>query len=242
MSRSEERYWSRCWIDWWQRRLPRSLIIWVNLSWKASPTASMEFFSWLSSHLYSQTFSLTLWSPLPWCSLSHQPDWQRLLTICRTCPWQLSKVCWRPFRYLKTHTYTGTDKLERDLFLLFMTSFPFIHQPLLKVSMSLKDALILVLRKAMFSRCVQLVQSVGWLSVQEMHQMHDSLPSNNPFMVWFFTSQLDGRKSAVTGFLLLLKNFKVLGSLSSSQCSQAVSSSQVGVKTRVCAVCDVIQR
>ncbi|XP_058501147.1 Fanconi anemia group I protein isoform X1 [Solea solea] len=66
-------------------------------------------------------------------------------------------------------------------------------QPLLKVSMSLKDALILVLRKAMFS------------------------------------SQLDGRKSAVTGFLLLLKNFKVLGSLASSQCSQAVSSSQVQV-------------
>ncbi|KAM7396515.1 hypothetical protein PAMP_019550 [Pampus punctatissimus] len=66
-------------------------------------------------------------------------------------------------------------------------------QPLLKVSMSMKDALILVLRKAMFS------------------------------------SQLDGRKSAVTGFLLLLKNFKVLGSLASSQCSQAVSSSQVQV-------------
>uniref|UniRef100_A0A669ET32 FA complementation group I n=1 Tax=Oreochromis niloticus TaxID=8128 RepID=A0A669ET32_ORENI len=66
-------------------------------------------------------------------------------------------------------------------------------QPLLKVSMSLKDALILVLRKAMFS------------------------------------SQLDGRKSAVTGFLLLLKNFKVLGSLASSQCSQAISSSQIQV-------------
>lgn len=40
-------------------------------------------------------------------------------------------------------------------------------------------------------------------------------------------SQLDGRKSAVTGFLLLLKNFKVLGSLASSQCTQTVSSSQV---------------
>uniref|UniRef100_A0A3Q1CR83 FA complementation group I n=1 Tax=Amphiprion ocellaris TaxID=80972 RepID=A0A3Q1CR83_AMPOC len=66
-------------------------------------------------------------------------------------------------------------------------------QPLLKISMSLKDALILVLRKAMFS------------------------------------SQLDGRKSAVTGFLLLLKNFKVLGSLASSQCSQAISSSQIQV-------------
>uniref|UniRef100_A0A3Q3DWV7 FA complementation group I n=1 Tax=Hippocampus comes TaxID=109280 RepID=A0A3Q3DWV7_HIPCM len=66
-------------------------------------------------------------------------------------------------------------------------------QPLLKVSMSMKDALILVLRKAMFS------------------------------------SQLDGRKSAVTGFLLLLKNFKVLGSLASSQCSQTISSSQIQV-------------
>ncbi|XP_053334800.1 Fanconi anemia group I protein isoform X2 [Clarias gariepinus] len=64
-------------------------------------------------------------------------------------------------------------------------------QPLLKVSMSLKDALILVLRKSMFS------------------------------------SQLDGRKSAVAGFLLLLKNFRVLGSLASSQCSQALTSSQV---------------
>uniref|UniRef100_A0A8B9K210 FA complementation group I n=1 Tax=Astyanax mexicanus TaxID=7994 RepID=A0A8B9K210_ASTMX len=63
-------------------------------------------------------------------------------------------------------------------------------QPLLKVSMSLKDALILVLRKAMFS------------------------------------SQLDGRKSAVSGFLLLLKNFRVLGSLAPSQCSQALTSSQ----------------
>uniref|UniRef100_A0A8C8M9W8 FA complementation group I n=1 Tax=Oncorhynchus tshawytscha TaxID=74940 RepID=A0A8C8M9W8_ONCTS len=60
-------------------------------------------------------------------------------------------------------------------------------QPLLKVSMSMKDALILVLRKAMFS------------------------------------SQLDGRKSAVTGFLLLLKNFRVLGSMASSQCSPALS-------------------
>ncbi|KAJ8002982.1 hypothetical protein DPEC_G00164610 [Dallia pectoralis] len=66
-------------------------------------------------------------------------------------------------------------------------------QPLLKVSMSMKDALILVLRKAMFS------------------------------------SQLDGRKSALTGFLLLLKNFRVLGSLASSQASQAISSSQVHV-------------
>ncbi|KAM9572142.1 Fanconi anemia group I protein isoform 2-T3 [Salvelinus alpinus] len=66
-------------------------------------------------------------------------------------------------------------------------------QPLLKVSMSMKDALILVLRKAMFS------------------------------------SQLDGRKSAVTGFLLLLKNFRVLGSMGSSQASQAISSSQVQV-------------
>ncbi|XP_012688024.2 Fanconi anemia group I protein [Clupea harengus] len=64
-------------------------------------------------------------------------------------------------------------------------------QPLLKVSMALKDSLIIVLRKAMFS------------------------------------SQLDGRKSAVLGFLLLLKNFRVLGSVSSSQASQAITSSQI---------------
>uniref|UniRef100_A0A452RU30 FA complementation group I n=1 Tax=Ursus americanus TaxID=9643 RepID=A0A452RU30_URSAM len=66
-------------------------------------------------------------------------------------------------------------------------------QPLLKVSMSVRDSLILVLRKAMFA------------------------------------SQLDARKSAVAGFLLLLKNFKVLGSLSSSQCSQSIGISQVHV-------------
>ncbi|XP_063494652.1 Fanconi anemia group I protein isoform X9 [Symphalangus syndactylus] len=66
-------------------------------------------------------------------------------------------------------------------------------QPLLKISMSMRDSLILVLRKAMFA------------------------------------NQLDARKSAVAGFLLLLKNFKVLGSLSSSQCSQSLSVSQVHV-------------
>ncbi|XP_045152448.1 Fanconi anemia group I protein isoform X2 [Echinops telfairi] len=66
-------------------------------------------------------------------------------------------------------------------------------QPLLKVSMSMRDSLILVLRKAMFA------------------------------------SQLAARKSAVAGFLLLLKNFKVLGSLSSSQCSQSIGVSQVHV-------------
>uniref|UniRef100_A0A4W3I963 FA complementation group I n=1 Tax=Callorhinchus milii TaxID=7868 RepID=A0A4W3I963_CALMI len=68
-------------------------------------------------------------------------------------------------------------------------------RPLLKVSMSMKDSLILVLRKAMFS------------------------------------SHLDSRKSAVAGFLLLLKNFKVLGSLASSQCTQSVTV-QVDVHTR----------
>uniref|UniRef100_A0A8C5KZN3 Fanconi anemia, complementation group I n=1 Tax=Jaculus jaculus TaxID=51337 RepID=A0A8C5KZN3_JACJA len=66
-------------------------------------------------------------------------------------------------------------------------------QPLLKISMSIRDSLIIVLRKAMFA------------------------------------SQLDARKSAVAGFLLLLKNFKVLGSLSSSQCSQSIGISQVQV-------------
>nr|XP_006139350.1 Fanconi anemia group I protein [Pelodiscus sinensis] len=71
-------------------------------------------------------------------------------------------------------------------------------QPLLKVSMSVRDSLILVLRKAIFSR------------------------------------QLDARKAAVAGFLLLLKNFKVLGSLAFSQCSQAISASQVQADIHAC--------
>ncbi|XP_065268924.1 Fanconi anemia group I protein isoform X2 [Emys orbicularis] len=71
-------------------------------------------------------------------------------------------------------------------------------QPLLKVSMSVRDSLILVLRKAIFSR------------------------------------QLDARKAAVAGFLLLLKNFKVLGSLTFSQCSQAIGASQVQADIHAC--------
>uniref|UniRef100_A0A8B9K3E1 FA complementation group I n=1 Tax=Astyanax mexicanus TaxID=7994 RepID=A0A8B9K3E1_ASTMX len=45
-------------------------------------------------------------------------------------------------------------------------------------------------------------------------------------LIAFIIFQLDGRKSAVSGFLLLLKNFRVLGSLAPSQCSQALTSSQ----------------
>ncbi|NXM31653.1 FANCI protein, partial [Oxyruncus cristatus] len=71
-------------------------------------------------------------------------------------------------------------------------------QPLLKVSMSVRDSLILVLQKAIFSR------------------------------------QLDARKAAVAGFLLLLRNFKVLGSLSSSQCSQAIGATQIQADVHAC--------
>ncbi|NXW63308.1 FANCI protein, partial [Eurystomus gularis] len=71
-------------------------------------------------------------------------------------------------------------------------------QPLLKVSMSVRDSLILVLQKAIFSR------------------------------------QLDARKAAVAGFLLLLRNFKILGSLSSSQCSQAIGATQVQADVHAC--------
>ncbi|KAK2539429.1 Fanci [Columba livia] len=71
-------------------------------------------------------------------------------------------------------------------------------QPLLKVSMSARDSLILVLQKAIFSR------------------------------------QLDARKAAVAGFLLLLRNFKILGSLSSSQCSQAIGATQVQADVHAC--------
>lgn len=51
----------------------------------------------------------------------------------------------------QTHTHTHCRA-----FCCFNRSSLFDLQPLLKVSMSLKDALILVLRKAMFSRCVLL--------------------------------------------------------------------------------------
>ncbi|NXW92750.1 FANCI protein, partial [Alopecoenas beccarii] len=71
-------------------------------------------------------------------------------------------------------------------------------QPLLKVSMSARDSLILVLQKAIFSR------------------------------------QLDARKAAVAGFLLLLRNFKILGSLTFSQCSQAIGATQVQADVHAC--------
>lgn len=75
-------------------------------------------------------------------------------------------------------------------------------QPLLKISLTLRDSLILVLRKAMFSR------------------------------------QVDARRIAVTGFLLILKHFKILGGVSSSQPSSQLSqpllpSSQIQVDVHV---------
>ncbi|CAL1526134.1 unnamed protein product, partial [Lymnaea stagnalis] len=69
-------------------------------------------------------------------------------------------------------------------------------QPLLKLNAFLKDTLMLVLRKAMFSR------------------------------------QLDSRKIGVLGFLLILKHFRVLGGLPSSQVSQPISLSQANVHSR----------
>ncbi|KAK9394051.1 Fanconi anemia group I protein [Crotalus adamanteus] len=96
---------------------------------------------------------------------------------------------------LQNSSSNVTEAFEHLSFLPLDTVQGFLKavQPLLKISMSLRDSLILVLRKSMFS------------------------------------GQLDARKSAVAGFLLLLKNFKVLGSLTSSQCSQAIGASQVQV-------------
>lgn len=75
-------------------------------------------------------------------------------------------------------------------------------QPLLKISLTLRDSLMVVLRKAMFSR------------------------------------QVDARKIAVAGFLLILKNFKILGggitsSQPASQPSQPSHSSQIQVDVHV---------
>ncbi|WAR22215.1 FANCI-like protein [Mya arenaria] len=67
-------------------------------------------------------------------------------------------------------------------------------QPLLKHSMALKDALMVTLRKAMFSR------------------------------------QLESRKIGASGFLMVLKHFRVLGGVRSSQASQSsLSTSQIEV-------------
>lgn len=41
--------------------------------------------------------------------------------------------------------------------------------------------------------------------------------------------QLDSRKIGVFGFLMILKNFRILGGLPSSQASQPFSSSQVSL-------------
>lgn len=179
--------------------------------------------SWPSYRLYSQTFFPTLWSPLQWCSSSHQPDWPRLLTIFRICPWQLSKVYWRPFRYKKTHR----DKLSAGFVPVVHDFFP------INSSASAQSQHV---PKRRFDSCspqghVFQVCSAHTISRMVFNAGNEYYPPNNSsFIMRFFTSQLDGRKSAVTGFLLLLKNFKVLGSLSSSQCSQAISSSQVRVK------------
>ena len=69
-------------------------------------------------------------------------------------------------------------------------------QPLLKLRPLLKDNLILVLRKAMFSR------------------------------------QLTARKIGALGFLMILKNFRVVGGLPSSQVSQPIALSQVQVHSQ----------
>lgn len=67
----------------------------------------------------------------------------------------------------------------------------------------------------------------NWVFLTQKPIPVKSVLFGNFFSVCSWASQLDARKSAVAGFLLLLKNFKVLGSLSSSQCSQSIGVSQV---------------
>lgn len=67
----------------------------------------------------------------------------------------------------------------------------------------------------------------NWIFLTQKLIPVKSVLFGNFFSVYSWASQLDARKSAVAGFLLLLKNFKVLGSLSSSQCSQSIGVSQV---------------
>lgn len=79
------------------------------------------------------------------------------------------------------------------------TSLLEILQPILKFSITLRDALMLLLRKSMFSK------------------------------------HLNFRKVSAKGYLMILKHFKIIGSLPSSQSSQTFSLSQlqVDVQSRV---------
>ncbi|KFP89509.1 Fanconi anemia group I protein, partial [Apaloderma vittatum] len=101
---------------------------------------------------------------------------------------------------LQTSSSKVTEMFDKLSFLPIDTVQGLLRavQPLLKVSMSVRDSLILGLQKAIFSR------------------------------------HLNARKAAVAGFLLLLRNFKVLGSLSSSQCSQAIGATQVQADVHAC--------
>ncbi|POI33634.1 hypothetical protein CIB84_002614, partial [Bambusicola thoracicus] len=117
------------------------------------------------------------------------------------------KIFWFPCCTDDSIKIEGPDGPEEDELMgpkglayhsVFLSKVCVPFQPLLKVSMSVRDSLILVLQKAIFSR------------------------------------QLDARKAAVAGFLLLLRNFKILGSLTSSQCSQAIGATQVQADVHAC--------
>lgn len=107
----------------------------------------------------------------------------------------------------------------------------------MKTSAEFLSFLIDVNSYALFSMFILLCSSLlihilflyktNWIFLTQKLIPVKSVLFGNFFSVYSWASQLDARKSAVAGFLLLLKNFKVLGSLSSSQCSQSIGVSQV---------------
>lgn len=107
----------------------------------------------------------------------------------------------------------------------------------MKTSAEFLSFLIDVNSYALFSMFILLCSSLlihilflyktNWIFLTQKLIPVKSVLFGNFFSVYSWASQLDARKSAVAGFLLLLKNFKVLGSFSSSQCSQSIGVSQV---------------
>lgn len=87
-----------------------------------------------------------------------------------------------------------------------------------------------------------LLGRINWIFLTQKPVPVKSVLFGNLFSVYSWASQLGARKSAVAGFLLLLKNFKVLGSLSSSQCSQSIGVSQVRIFSHQLIVCARMQQ
>ena len=106
--------------------------------------------------------------------------------------------------------------MQHILFYRNLKLIPFpLLKPLMKISMTMKDSLILVLRKAMFARYICSF-SLSFVHLFILFIIHQHLPFIGqlfflhcyPFYISFFRQE-ESRKIAVAGLLLILKHFKV---------------------------------